>query len=106
MTIVKPSLTITKQAFTDSGFSSAVSGPVLPGVSIWYKITISNSSGTASAITIDLDDTLPSQVTYVTHGDDTNPLWTITETAGHIDATLSSLAAGASAYFWIEVTIN
>ena len=106
VTIVKPSLTITKQAFTNSGLSSAVSGPVLPGVSIWYKITISNSSGTASAVTIDLDDTLPSQVTYVTHGDDTNPLWTIAETAGHIDATLSSLAAGASAYFWIEVTIN
>ena len=106
VTIIKPSLTITKQAFTNSGLSSVVSGPVLPGVSIWYKITISNSSGTASAVTIDLDDTLPSQVTYVIHGDDTNPLWTITETAGHIDATLSSLAAGASAYFWIEVTIN
>ncbi len=105
VTIVKPALTITKEAFTNVGLSTPVSADVLPGESIWYKVTISNSAGTATAVTIDLDDDLPSQVTYVTHGDDGNG-WTINETAGHIDATKASLAAGASAYFWIEVSIN
>lgn len=108
VTIVKPSVTITKEAFTNVGLTTPVSGDVLPGQSIWYKVTVSNSSGTASAISIDLDDDLPTQVTYVTHGDDGNG-WTIVKLAGppeHIDATKASLAAGASAYFWIEVTIN
>ncbi len=108
VTIVKPSVTITKAAFTNSGLTTPVSGDVLPGQSIWYKVTVSNASGTASAISIDLDDDLPTQVTYVTHGDDGNG-WTIVKLNGppeHIDATKASLAAGASAYFWIEVTIN
>lgn len=108
VTIVKPSVTITKAAFTNSGLTTPVSGDVLPGQSIWYKVTVSNSSGTASAISIDLDDDLPTQVTYVTHGDDGNG-WTIVKLPGppeHIDATKASLVAGASAYFWIKVTIN
>ena len=108
VTVVKPSVTITKEAFTNVGLTIAVSADVLPGETIWYKVTVSNASGTASAISIDLDDDLPTQVTYVTHGDDGNG-WTIVKLNGppeHIDATKASLAAGASAYFWIEVTIN
>ena len=108
LTVIRPSVSITKQAFTDAGLTTPVSGNVLPGQSIWYKVTVSNTSGTASAITIDVNDDLPTQVTYVTHGDDGNA-WTITKLDGppeHIDATLPSVAAGSSAYFWIEVTIN
>ena len=108
LTVIRPALTITKEAFTNIGLTTPVSGDVLPGESIWYKVTISNSSGTATAVTIDLDDDLPTQVTYVIHGDDGSG-WTITKSGSspeHIDATKVSLAAGASAYFWIEVTIN
>ena len=110
VTIIKPSVTITKEAFTDSGLSSPVVADVLPGQSIWYKVTVSNSSGTAAAVSIDVDDDLPSEVTYVTHGDDGDPaVWTVVKSGAapeHIDATLPTLAAGASAYFWIEVTID
>ena len=108
LTVIRPSVTVTKEAFTDAGLTTAVSGTVLPGQSIWYKVTVSNSSGTAAATTIDVDDDLPSEVSYVTHGDDSSG-WTITKLNGppeHIDATLPSLAAGSSVYFWIEVTIN
>ena len=108
VTIIKPALAITKEAFTNVGLSTPVSGDVLPGDNIWYKITVSNSAGTAAAISIDLDDDLPTQVTYVTHGDDGNG-WTISKLDGppeHMDATMVSLAAGASAYFWIQVTID
>ncbi len=108
VTVIKPSVAITKQAFTNVGLTTPVSGTVLPGQSIWYKVTVSNASGTAAAISIDLDGDLPTQVSYVTHGDDSSG-WTIVKLNGppeHIDATLPSLAAGGSAYFWIEVTIN
>jgi len=108
VTIIKPALAITKEAFTNVGLTVPVAGDVLPGTSIWYKITVSNSAGTAAAISIDLDDDLPTQVTYVTHGDDASG-WTINKLNGppeHIDATKVSLAAGASAYFWIQVTID
>lgn len=108
VTVVKPSLTITKQAFTDAGLTTPVAGDVLPGQTIYYRVTVSNASGTADASSIDVDDDLPSEVTYVNHGDDSSG-WTITKLDGppeHIDATLASLAAGNSAYFWIEVTIN
>lgn len=110
VTLVKPALTILKEAFTDAGLTTAVAGNVLPGQSIWYKITVSNAAGTAAAQSIDIDDDLPAQVTYVNSGDDGNPNWTVSGTGGppwtHIDAQLTTLGAGASAYFWIEVTIN
>ncbi len=108
VTVIKPSVTITKEAFTDAGLTTAVSGDVLPGQSIWYKVTVSNASGTAAATSIDVDDDLPTEVSYVIHGDDSSG-WTITKLDGppeHIDATLPSLAATSSAYFWIQVTIN
>ncbi len=110
VTLVKPSLTILKEAFTDAGLTAPVAGDVLPGQSIWYKITVSNAAGTAAAESIDIDDDLPTEVTYVGNGDDGNPNWTIGGTGGppwtHIDAQLTTLGAGASAYFWISVTIN
>ena len=108
LTVIRPSVTITKEAFTDAGLTTAVSGTVLPGQSIWYKVTVNNASGTAAATSIDLNDDLPTEVSYVTHGDDGTG-WTISKLNGppeHMDATRVSLAAGASAYFWIEVTIN
>jgi hypothetical protein len=110
VTLVKPSLTILKEAFTDAGLTTPVAGDVFPGQSIWYKITVSNAAGTAAAESIDIDDDLPTEVTYVGNGDDGNPNWTISGTGGppwtHIDAQLTTLGAGASAYFWISVTIN
>jgi len=38
-----------QRGFTDVGLTTAVSGDVLPGQSIWYKVTVSNASGTAAA---------------------------------------------------------
>ncbi len=108
LTVIRPSVTITKEAFTNAALTIPVSGDVLPGQSIWYKVPVSNASGTAAASSIDVNDDLPTQGTYVTHGDDGSG-WTIVKLAGppeHIDATKASLAAAASAYFWIEVTIN
>ncbi len=110
LTVIRANVTITKAAYTNAGLTTLVSGDVLPGDTIWYKVTVSNTSGagTAAASSIDVDDDLPSEVSYVTHGDD-GAGWTITKSGAspeHIDATLPSLAQGDSKHFWIEVTIN
>jgi uncharacterized repeat protein (TIGR01451 family) len=109
LTIIRPALAILKQAYTDAALTTQVSGNVLPGDTIWYKITVSNSStNSANATSIDVDDDLPTQVAYDTHGDDSSG-WTIAKVDGppeHIDAQLASLAPGASAYFWVRVIIQ
>jgi uncharacterized repeat protein (TIGR01451 family) len=107
VTVIRPSVTITKEAFEDAGFTIPAA-TVLPGQDIWYRVTVSNGSGTADASSIDVNDDLPTQVTYVSHGDDGSG-WSITKLDGppeHIDATLATLGTGTSAYFWVRVTIN
>ncbi|MBB4638311.1 DUF11 domain-containing protein [Longimicrobium terrae] len=102
--VIRAALTMTKQAFRDNQ-TTAVSGTVLPGEYIWYRITVTNAGGAAAA-TVAVSDPLPSQVTYVSTATDAAG-WTITETSGTVSASLTgTLAPAASRYFWIRVRVK
>jgi len=105
LTVVRPSISITKEAWNDAQGAQIV-GTVLPGDYIQYKITVTNG-GTADASTISVSDPLPAEVTYDSSaGDGGSPAWGLSEVAGTVTATLSTLAQGASRFFWIRVQIN
>jgi len=105
MTVVRPSISVTKQAWED-GQGAQVSGPVLPGDFIEYRISVTNN-GTADATSISVTDVLPAEVTYVSDSDDGGtPAWVISEAGGTVTATLATLGSGVTRYFWIRVQIN
>lgn len=102
--VIRAALTMTKEAFRDNQ-TTAVTGTVLPGEYLQYRITITNS-GVASATTIAVTDTLPSQLTYVSSAGDVAG-WTIAQSSGVVSATLTgTLAANGSRYFWIRVRVK
>ena len=105
-TITEPSFSITKEAWLDDK-SAEISGNVLPGDYIQYKVIVSNNDGTHNLSTISVTDDLPSQVTYDSDSDDSgSPAWSISESGGTVTATLTSLPAGTSRFFWIRVQVN
>ncbi|NJD18526.1 MAG: DUF11 domain-containing protein [Gemmatimonadetes bacterium] len=105
LTVVRPSLTITKQAYRDDQTTLIGAGTVAPGEYIQYKITVTNT-GTAAAANVHVDDQLPATVTYSSSAGDA-PGWTLSESAGDVDADLTgTLAAAGRRYFWIRVRIN
>ena len=105
LTVVRPSITITKEAWDDAQ-SAQIVGTVLPGDFIQYKITVANG-GTADASSISVSDPLPAEVTYDSSaGDGGSPAWGLAEAAGTVTATLTTLAQGASRFYWIRVQIN
>ena len=103
--VVRPSLAIAKEAWLGNR-SAQISGPVLPGDFIEYKVTVTNS-GASAATTVVVTDNLPPQVTFVT-AENTASAWTsINQAAGVVTATLNgNLAPSASAVFWIRVQVN
>ena len=110
VTVVRPSLTITKGAYTDSGVTTPVSADVLPGETIYYLVTVTNT-GTAAAESVSVEDVLPSQVTFVsvTAGSGSEAWTSLSESGSVVTGTLSSLSnTGGSnqASFIVEVTIN
>ena len=106
LTVVRPSITILKEACSDAQVCPLASNPV-PGDFIQYRVTVTNG-GTAPASSVVVTDDLPvAYVTYNSTTDDGN--WTsITESGGTVTATLSGTLAGGggSAFFWIRVQIN
>lgn len=111
VTVIRAAITMTKEVFRDNQ-TTAVNGTtdrVLPGESIWYKITVTNGGGAAATLTgtgYGVTDVLPGQVTYVASAGDAAG-WTITHSAGTVSATLTgTLAAGDSRFFWINVTVK
>jgi uncharacterized repeat protein (TIGR01451 family) len=107
VTVVRPALTIAKAAFMDDQ-ATAINGTtdrVLPGHTIQYRITVTNT-GSAAANTVTVTDTLPSQLEYVSTSSDAAG-WTINESAGAITATLTgTLATSANRYFWVRVRVR
>ena len=105
MTVIKASLTITKQAW-DDGKGAQVSADVLPGMFIEYRIEVSNT-GTAAASNVHIDDILPAEVTYISASPDAAG-WTFSNTLNDFDADLTGgpLAPAATRFFWIRVQIN
>lgn len=106
VTIVRPTLTITKAAFRDDQ-TTLINGAlkVLPAEFIQYKITVTNA-GTSGAVSVSVSDVLPAQVTYQSSAGDLAG-WTLGQAAGTVTGTLSgTLGVGASRFFWIRVKIN
>lgn len=108
MTVVRPSLTITKEAFRDDQSTVIGAGDeVLPGEYVQYRITVENT-GTAPAADVQVTDALPAEVAYMSAaGDGGTPAWSLTESSGTVTGTLpSALANGSSRYFWIRVQVQ
>lgn len=108
VTVIRPALTITKGAFTDAAATTAVSGNVLPGQTIYFKVTVTNS-GTAAASNVSVEDVLPAEVTYVNvvdAGSGPTAFDSLTFVGGKVTGTESNLPVGESRAFIVEVTIN
>lgn len=105
VTVIRPALTIAKQAWLGDR-SAQISSDVLPGDFIEYRVEVTNT-GAAAAASVVVTDALPGEVAFVSTEDPNGSWASISEAGGTVTATLSgSLAAGASAFFWIRVQVN
>lgn len=107
LTVVRPSLSITMEAFEDDQSTDISGGQVLPGDTIQYKVTVTNN-GTADATSVSVSETLPSEVTYLSNSDPNSDWSSISESSGTVTADLSGTLAsgGGSAFFWVRVEIK
>ncbi|MBV9774538.1 MAG: DUF11 domain-containing protein [Gemmatimonadetes bacterium] len=106
ITVVRAAISITKEAYKDDA-TTLLTGTdkVLPGQYIRYKITVSNT-GSAAASNVHVSDPLPSQLTFQSTADDGTAGWTLAQSSGTVTGDLTSLAGGASRFFWIRVQIK
>jgi len=105
LTVIRPSVSITKVAYRDDQATPIGANTVVPGEFIQYLITVTNN-GDADASTVHIDDTLPGQVTYNANTPDAAG-WTFTIVGNDVDADLAgTLAPSASRFFWLRVQIN
>jgi len=106
MTVIRPALTIVKEAFQDDQTTPAVT--VLPGDFIQYHITVTNTGTAPAASVVVTDDLQVADVTFLST-QNVGGAWTsIAFASPTVTATLNgSLAAGGgSAEFWIRVQVN
>jgi len=105
LTVVKPNLTVSKQAFRDDGVTAVV-GTVLPGEFLRYQVTITNS-GSTSATTIQVVDALPAELTYFSS---TGTDWSFSVAGQTITANYTAnsgiFVASASSSFVLRVSVN
>jgi uncharacterized repeat protein (TIGR01451 family) len=105
LTVVKPNLTVTKQAFRDDGVTAVV-GTVLPGEFLRYQVTITNS-GSTSATTIQVVDALPAELTYFSS---TGTDWSFSVAGQTVTANYTAnsgiFAASGSSSFVLRVSVN
>ena len=109
LTVIKASMSITKVPYRDNQTTLLGGGDtVLPGEFIQYLVTVTNG-GSAPASSVDVDDSLPGEVTYDSMTGDLAG-WTFTSSGprgNELTAVLSgTLTAAASRFFWIRVQIN
>jgi uncharacterized repeat protein (TIGR01451 family) len=105
VTVIKPSLAMTKQAYRADGSTLiGASDKVLPGETIVYRISVTNN-GTSVAANVVISDPLPGGVTYVSAAGDAAG-WSFSG-GSNLSASLSgSLAIGATRYITVTVTIK
>jgi uncharacterized repeat protein (TIGR01451 family) len=105
LTVVKPNLTVTKQAFRDDGVTAVV-GTVLPGEFLRYQVTITNN-GSTSATTIQVVDALPAELTYFSS---TGTDWSFSVAGQTVTANYTAnsgiFAASGSSSFVLRVSVN
>lgn len=106
LTVVEAAVSISKVAYRqDQATAIGAGGTVMPGEVIWYRVTVTNN-GSAAASAVHVDDLLPAQLTFISASGDVAG-WTISNSGNDVNADLSgSLSAGASRFFWIEVSVN
>jgi uncharacterized repeat protein (TIGR01451 family) len=103
--VVRPSLAITKQAYLDDQ-ATLVSGTVLPGQYVQYKVSVTNN-GASAAQSVSVTDNIPAQVDYISNTNVAGAWSSINFAAGVVTATLSgSLAPAGTAVFWIRVQVK
>jgi uncharacterized repeat protein (TIGR01451 family) len=109
VTVVAPTLTITKQAWLGDR-SAQISGNVLPGDFIEYRVEVTNAGG-ADATSVVVSDALPAEVAFIS-SEDPGASWASivhsgAPTGGTVTATLSGpLSAGNSAFFWVRTQVQ
>jgi len=102
--VLRAVVTVTKEAFADQA-ENPLGATVVPGETIWYKVTVTNT-GVVDAVSVHLNDDLPNQVTLQSTAPDVPADWTVVIVGDVIDADLDvTLAAGTSRVFWIEVQV-
>lgn len=118
--VIRPSLSIKKEAFQNKNEDPIAPGGVIPGATIWYKITVENSSdNSAEAANVEVKDVLPSALEYVSSEADENNTgsWQVTSdvvggavviTAKPVDGNGDprTMAPGEKAVFWIRVEVK
>ncbi len=106
ITVIRPSLTMLKEAFrSDQLTPIGVSDVVLPGESIQYRITVTNT-GTAPSSAVQITDPLPAQLTYQNATGDVAG-WTFGFAGNTVTADLAgTLAVGASRFIWVQAQVN
>jgi uncharacterized repeat protein (TIGR01451 family) len=106
LTVIKPNLTLTKDAYLDDGVT-LVAGPVVPGQVIRYRVTVTNN-GTFAATVVQVTDALPAEVTYVSTSSAIG--WSVGVVGQNVTADYTGtggvLAASGSATFELRVSIN
>lgn len=121
-TVSAPSLTVTKQSRVVSDPINGTTNPkLIPGAVVEYCIVIANAAGSASASSVTISDPLPAQTTFVAASSFLNGTYTGSTptgtcsldgtaggsvTAGTLDGTLGTIAAGTVRTLYFQVTIN
>jgi uncharacterized repeat protein (TIGR01451 family) len=105
--VIRPTVTIAKQVYRSD--QSTVIGPtdrVVPQEVIWYRVTVTNA-GNQDAASVQVADTLPTQLTFELLADDGSAGWTLSNNGNAVSATLAgTLGSGATRYFWIRARVN
>lgn len=120
--VIRPALTITKAAFKDKAGEDLGVGGVVPGDTIWYKITVTNADEHgADAAGVEIIDEIPSALLYVSSQVDADNTgsWTVevsgTNEAGPVTVKFRPvdgsnnprpMAPGETAVFWIQVKVR
>jgi uncharacterized repeat protein (TIGR01451 family) len=117
-TISAPLLTVTKQSRVVSDPINGATNPkLIPGAVVEYCIVVANAAGGASATSVAISDPLPAQTTFVAASSFLNGTYTAgtcnldgaaggTVTAGTLNGTLGTVAAGTTRTLYFQVTIN
>jgi len=106
VTVARAGVTMAKQLYRDDG-TTLITAPaaVSTGEYVRYCVTLTNS-GSASAASLIVTDSIPGQVTYDSALPDAAG-WTIATAAGTLTASLAgTLGTGASRFFWIRVRVK
>jgi uncharacterized repeat protein (TIGR01451 family) len=107
--VIRPAVTMTKEAYQDGRAVLFDTAEVLPGEFIEYRITVTNG-GTTAATNVVIVDPLPAQVTFISYQADVLSGWSFVEsgTGGNtITATLNGeLPAATSRHIWIRAQVK